>query len=190
MTRDEIIALLPFLANDTLTGEERAEVEAAEVEDAEMQAELAALRAIRNTMQTEQGYSPGEMGLGRLMREVEAEAPAAIRPRATPRWAWQAVAAALLAVVVGQAVFLSRAPDDPGGFTLAGADAAFTIAVRPDTTEEALRALLLDAGVEIVGGPSALGLYQLATIEGVTNEQAIAILSASDIVESLEVPDD
>ena len=40
MTRDEISALLPFLGNETLTGEERAEVEAAVAEDADLQAEI------------------------------------------------------------------------------------------------------------------------------------------------------
>ena len=73
MTRDEISALLPFLANGTLEGDERAEIEAALAEDAALQAELRALRAIRATMQAEESFSPGEMGLARLMRGVEAE---------------------------------------------------------------------------------------------------------------------
>ncbi|MEC8196124.1 MAG: hypothetical protein VX228_07375, partial [Pseudomonadota bacterium] len=75
MTRDEISALLPFLANDTLEGAERAEVEAAVAADAALQAELTALQAIRQQMQADQeaAYSPGEVGLARLMRLVEAE---------------------------------------------------------------------------------------------------------------------
>lgn len=134
-------------------------------------------------MQAEEAYSPGDMGLSRLMRDVEAEVPTPVVRRPV---LWQGIAAALLAVVVGQAVFQPRGTE-PGGFELAGGDAAMTIAIRPDTTEAALRSLLLDAGVEIVGGPSALGLYELAPLEGVTVDEARAILGASEIVESLEV---
>lgn len=36
MTRDEISSLLPFMANDTLSGEERDAVEAALANDAEL----------------------------------------------------------------------------------------------------------------------------------------------------------
>jgi len=182
MTRDEISALLPFLANDSLQGAERAEVEAAVADDPGLQAELAALKAIRATMQSEQDYSPGEVGLARLMREV-GQAPA---ERQTGRSRiWQVAAAVLLAVVIGQAVLQDRGTD-PDGFELAGTEAAFSMVVRPETTEAALRQLLLDAGVEIVRGPSALGIYDLALTEGVRLEEARAVLRASAIVESLQ----
>lgn len=184
MNRDEILALLPFLANDTLTGNERAEVEAAVAADPELQAELAALRAIRATMQAEDAYSPGEIGLARLMRDVQMQTPARAARRPL---LWQAAAAVLLAVVVGQAAFLMR-PGDPGGYQLAGEEAAFRVTIAPDTSESALRALLLEAGVEIVGGPSALGFYQLAPLDGVTLDAARAILQASEIIESVETP--
>ena len=53
MTRDEIEALLVFLANDTLEGEERAAVEAAVAGDLALQAELEALKSIRSEMQAD-----------------------------------------------------------------------------------------------------------------------------------------
>jgi len=187
MTRDEISALLPFLANETLTGDERAEVEAAVAEDAGLQSELAALQAIRATMQADEGYSPGEIGLARLMRDVGKDAP---RQRIRRPLVWQAVAAALLAVVVAQAVFQFRGTD-PGGYQLAGGeDAPFTVAFAPRTPEAELRALLLQAGVEIVRGPSALGLYQLAPLEGTKLSKARDVLQGSDLIESLEVSDE
>ncbi|MDF0603666.1 hypothetical protein P1J78_23340 [Psychromarinibacter sp. C21-152] len=193
-TRDDIHELLPFLANDTLEGEERRAAEAAVAEDPELQTELAALRAVRETMRAEDAYSPGEMGLARLMRDVEAEAPqAAAPPRSGRVLAWQAAAAVLLVAVIGQGAFLMRGGGDmaeapqPEGYSLAGAgaEAPFTVAIAPDTPERALRALLLEAGVEVTGGPSALGLYQLAPVEGVTPDEARGILEASDIVEDL-----
>ena len=194
MTRDEISALLPFLANGTLEGDERVEVEAALAGDAALQAELRALRAIRATMQAEESFSPGEMGLARLMRGVEAEAPvAAPAPAPAPSrpWLWQVAAAVLLAVVVGQAAWQFRGTPAPGGYELAGGgEAAFVIAVTPGASEEAFRDLLLQAGVTIVDGPSALGLYQLALTEGVTEEHARAILAASPLIDDLQSPED
>ncbi|MDJ0630709.1 MAG: hypothetical protein QNJ44_20805 [Rhodobacter sp.] len=187
MTRDEISALLPFLANGTLEGKERAEVEAAVAADATLQTELAALRAIRETMQSEDSYSPGEMGLARLMRDAETQVPAT---RIQRPWIWQAAAAVLLAVVIGQAVLTNREPV-PGGFELAGADdAPISAAFAPDTPESELRDLLLRAGVEIAAGPSAIGIYRLEPLEGTDLSEAARILRAADFVESLEVSDD
>ncbi len=188
MIRDDIDALLPFLANDTLTGDERDQIQSAVAADPDLQAELAALKAIRTTMQTEEAFSPGEMGLARLMRAVETTPAAPVkRP-----WLWQAAAAVLLAVVLGQGLALMRTndPSDPGGYQLAGDTPAFTIAFHADTTESQLRDLLLLAGVEIVHGPSALGLYQIAPLEGVTQAQAHATLAASELIESIETSDE
>lgn len=187
MTRDEISALLPFLANGTLEGTERAEVQDAVTHDPELAAELAALKAVRATMQAEDSFSPGEMGLARLMRDVDAEARAANVNRRP--LIWQIAAAILLAVVVGQTVW-QIADTGPGGYQLAGdTPAPFTAAFRADVTEAELRALLLQAGVEIVSGPSALGLYALAPVEGVTQDEARTELEASDLIEALETAD-
>ena len=188
MTRSEIEALLPFLANGTLEGKERQTVEQAVSDDSTLQAELEALRAIRKTMQAEESFSPGEVGLARLMNDVEATTPTAANTNSRPRY-WQIAAALLLAVVLGQGAYMMRS-SDPGGFELAGGDTAMTIAFQPDATEDALRALLLDAGVEFVGGPSALGLYQIGLLEGVSLDQARTVLEASSLIESLEVPEE
>jgi len=185
MTRDEISTLLPFLANDTLEGTERAEVQDAVANDRDLAAELATLRAIRDTMQAETITSPSELGLARLMRSVEAETTAANTNRRP--LIWQIAAAILLAVVVGQTAYQFTDPQQPGGYQLAG-DAAptFTVAFSADTTEADMRALLLDAGVEIVSGPSALGLYALAPLEGVTLDAARAELETSALIELLQ----
>lgn len=194
MTREEIGGLLPFLANGTLEGAERKAVEDAVAADPALQDELAALRAIRDTVQREEVASPGELGLARLMREIEPP-KAANSPHAPSRF-WQVATVVLFAVVLGQVAFnrdadFATAPDSGDGFSLAGAAApVFTIAFRPGTDELAMRDLLLDAGVEVTSGPSALGLYGLSPVEGVTNAQAQAILSASDIVDSLDIAGD
>jgi hypothetical protein len=181
LTRGEIEALLPFMANGTLTGEERQMVEAAVNADLSLQDELATLRAIRLTMQAETVQSPGDFGVARLMRETQ--------PHATPSrpLLWQIAAGVLLAIVVGQGALMIRDPVSDG-YELAGQVSPALIGFAPEATDIAKRELLLEAGVEIIGGPSALGLYEFTPIQGVTFEQASAILEASDLVETLEPP--
>ncbi len=181
MTRDEIEALLPFLANDTLTGKDRQQVETAVNADPVLQQDLAALRAIRQTMQSGTVQSPGDLGLARLMRETKAPAKPS-RPIL-----WQIAAGVLLAVVVGQSALLIKDPVSDG-YDLAGQVNPALIGFAPEITESAMRDLLLEAGVKIIGGPSALGLYQFTVLKGITFEQASAILEASDLVETLEPP--
>ena len=208
LTRDDLNALLPFYANGTLEGAERAAVEAALVEDADLRAELAALQAIRDTMQSQEAESPGDLGLARLMRDVEAEtrtdmAPPAANDNVVPLARlrlWQVAAALVLALGLGFNMLpdAGRAPgpenamsEDPAaaepGFSLASGGAAdFTVIFAPDATEAAIRALLLEAGVEIIGGPSALGLYGLGLLESGTDDAARGVLAASEIVDELQ----
>ena len=190
LPRDEIEALLPFYVNGTLEGEELAEVEAAIANDAALAADVVTLRAIRTTMQeADTAFSPGEMGLARLMRDVETEP---VQLQHAPRGRiWQVAAAVLLAVVIGQgALMLGQSGSGPGYELAGGASADLVITVVPNATEEQLRNALLDAGVEITAGPSALGLYELSVLDGVTLEEAIGSLAAAtgviDTVEQAE----
>lgn len=203
MTCQDIHELLPFRANGTLEGADLAAVDAALAEDAELRADLAALTAIRDTMQAEEVASPGDFGLARLMRDVDAEtrvsAPVAANDNVVPLSRlriWQVAAAVVLAVGIGfnlpqvgpGSAPMERAESEPAGFTLAsgGAEADFTVAFAPDATEADMRALLLAAGLEIVSGPSALGIYGLGLIDADTSDAAFAALSASGIVEDVQ----
>ena len=208
-SRDDIEALLPFYANGTLEGADRAAVEAALETDAELRADLAALQAIRQTMQTEEVASPGDFGLARLMRDVEAETPVTAPPAAandnvvpvTRLRLWQTAAAVILAVGLGvnllpgpgdapetgRSIATDEAPTTEEGFSLASGGAPdFTIAFAPDAREAEIRALLLQAGVEITQGPSALGLYGLSLLDSVSDETARPILANSGIVDDLQ----
>ena len=188
MTRAEIEELLPFLANGTLEGDEKARVEAALAKDPELAADFAALQTLRRTVQADRDFeAPGEAGLARLLSAIEEE------PQRVPVAAninrpilWQVAAAVLLALALGQALFLTG--QGRGGFDLAGAETPdLTIAVRPEAREGDLRALLLLAGVEIVSGPSSLGLYGLRVLEGADIDAAEALLSRRpELIESVE----
>jgi hypothetical protein len=90
------------------------------------------------------------------------------------------------AALLGQAVWNSNLDD--GDYTLAsGGEAPLTVTFAPNATEGQICAILLEAGVEIVGGPSALGLYELSPLEGVASDDATAILEEnSEILESID----
>jgi len=197
MNRDEIEALLVFLANDTLEGEERAAVQAAVDADPALQGELAALRAMRDVMQAEEVQSPGELGLARLMREIDAGGGGATLPEAAnlpgpPSRLWQIAAVVLFGLVVAQTAFFGY--DRGSDFELAGGEPAvvsaeFTlrVAFAGTAAEAQIRALLLETGLAIVDGPSALGLYTLAAVDDAARVKGIEALQArNDIVESVE----
>jgi hypothetical protein len=195
MTRAEIEALLPFLVNGTLDGPERDDVEAALDADPDLRAQYHALVAIRDQMRGEEmDYSPGDIGLARLMRSIDVEgsgtaaSPPPVAAPATRPMPWRIAAAVLLAVVLAQGVMLMRG-DSVGGYELAGENrAVLQAAVRPDTPEAALRAALLQAGVEIVGGPSALGLYALAPVDPAASAaEARAALLESGVFDSVDL---
>lgn len=191
-SRDEIVLDLPFFVNGTLTDAERAEVEALMAEDARVAAEVEALSAIREGMQAEDIRSPGDFGLARLMRDVgrEGAGPATLKdPVQAPArgWAWKIAAAVAMAALVGQTLYLNRPGNDR--FELAGAaeTGALLVSFAPGASEEAIRNLLVGSDLEIVGGPSALGLYRLDVVEGGDLAAATSALrAAADIVESVE----
>lgn len=210
--RDELELLLPFHVNGTLTPEEKAEVEAWLAQDDAARAEAEGLAAIRADMQAEDVTSPGDFGLARLMRDVgrEQAAGGGAPPQATQRpWLWQAVAAFAVAGFLGQTFWtqvMATRPGVPGGFQMAGAPAVvtpvpappaiplaaaptpagglLTVAFAPDATESAIRELLLAQGLEIVAGPSALGLYTLRADDPVAAQAALQ--AATALVESAE----
>lgn len=211
--RDELELLLPFHVNGTLSPDEKAEVEAWLAHDDTARAEAEGLAAIRADMQAEDVTSPGEFGLARLMRDVgrEQAAGGGAPPQATQRpWLWQAVAALAVAGFLGQTFWtqiLATRPGVPGGFQMAGAPAVvtpvpappaiplaaapvggfLTVAFAPDATESAIRELLLSQGLEIVAGPSALGLYTLRADDPAAAQAALQV--ATGLVESAEPAD-
>jgi len=182
--REELSALLVFLANGTLEGAERARVEAAVAVDPDLQAELAVLREIRGQMQDEVGLqSPGAFGHARLMRDLDREVSAK-----RPSWLWQGVAAAAVALLVLQFA-LTRTGDDvrlAGGGVEVQSGPVVTVAFAGTATEAEIRALLLELDLSIVSGPSALGLYRLAARDEAARSAALDRLGASALVESAE----
>jgi anti-sigma-K factor RskA len=193
-TRQELEALLPFYLNGTLASEERARVDAALREDARLRDQARTLEELRTTMHdTDYGQSPGEFGLARLMRDIDrAEAASAdsgtARRHALLPWGLAvAASAALLAVSLGwvggdqTAPYLQASGDAEGSY--------LTVAFQPDASQSDVSNLLLEQGLVIVDGPSAIGLYRLAPGEGRDVEALAADLRAQGaLIESVDLP--
>jgi hypothetical protein len=185
--------LLVFLANNTLEGAEHKQQELAVAADSGLKAELTALQMIRREMQAmDTGRSPGEFGLARLLRDVDATPRSVDQQTSTSRWKYAAVAAiALLAVQVTAPLF---APGFDAELADGGSDEAvqtgpvLTVAFAATASEQDIRALLLKLDLSIISGPSALGLYTLVARDAKAAHLAFERLSAApDLIESVEL---
>lgn len=190
MTHEDAEALLVFLANDTIDGEERAALEAAIVSDPDLARELDALLGMRDTMRAEEmPASPGASGLARLMGEIDAQDinPALVDtsvPANLP-WAprlWKIAAVVLLALLVGQNLYSGR--DAGPNLRLASGESgaldegpSLRVGFAETATEAEIRAVMLDLGLVFVDGPSALGLYTLQAQDAAALDAALQDLS-------------
>lgn len=175
---------LPWLANETLEGEEARMAEALAQESPQAARDLEFMRGLRTQMKTmEAGNSPGVLGWRRLQQQITRE-----RAPARSSAGWRNIAAIAAAVVILLQAGIIGYQWSQGPVTTAGGDGA-TLQVRfaPDASETAIRELLQEIHGTIVDGPGALGVYHL-TIEGAEDHpelaaQALAALRAhSDIV--------
>ena len=179
--------LLPFWVNGTLKGDEVADVAAAVEKDRSLQRQADVLRQIRAEMQnTETDASPGEFGLMRLSKAIESETPR------KPRWQPYAAGAALAAAVAATGLVFFGAEkhaSDPTFTQASGTDGRATLTVQfvPEATASEIAALLLRQGLVFVDGPSAIGLYRLASFDGLDLTAAAEGLKAEKtIVQSVE----
>ncbi|MGE0621595.1 MAG: hypothetical protein AB7I04_01995 [Pseudomonadales bacterium] len=117
----------------------------------------------------------------------------ALQWSSTPTLA-RVVVAGQFALLLGLAVMVgSRSEEavDAGGFeTVAGETpvlaADFSLSFAPGISEADARALLIGHRLNIVAGPSALGIYQVSAPEGADLERIAAELSVSPLVILLE----
>ncbi len=176
----ELFELLPWYVNGTLEAEDRAEVEAALPTSPTLRAELALLRRLQSAVAAEpEPDAPPEAGVGwwQSWRRAWWVTP--------PRLRWVVCGqAAAVAAAVAWLVLPPPAPGDASFSTMTAAmpasDAArLHLVFEPATTERDLRELLLDAGLVLVDGPSATGVY---VVESMTE----ASIAAGDLAARLQ----
>jgi len=176
ITHDDASTLLPWYVNGTLDAGERAAVEAHLAHCVACRQELAFLREVAAA--TAENGAPAPAGFevrslsGRLRRAWWlTPAPA------------RGLVAAQAAVIAGLVVWAAVAPsapvatyatlDEPAPPAAPGGRLQLVFAA--DTSEERLRAVLLDHGLSLVDGPSPLGVYTVAAeAEGMEGVAAMA----------------
>jgi hypothetical protein len=175
--------LLPWLANRTLDGAERLEVEAHVASCERCRRELAYLESLRSGVaEMENVQAPGEFGLNRLLRDIGRQPQLAERRR----WLVPALAAAL-AVVVLQGVMLAQlwirpVSIAPLGRALPDAN-VLQIRFDPRATEADIRNALQAVGASLIDGPGALGIYRVRLEPGVSGKS----MEVSQAIAALEV---
>ena len=224
--------LLPAYVNGTASTDERQWVAEQVARSEQARAALAWHEALAAKVVADVDAAPADLGWARLLERVRAdaagEAPPAVAPRggfarvghwlaalAPHRWvpapALGGACAALLALVVGQAVYFGAdapapdyatvrgdAPADPAALgasvqqraaALGLADRKFVrLNFRDRVTERDMRLLLVQTGAVIIGGPGQLGDYIVA-VPAVELASAIEAFHASYLTESVqEVP--
>lgn len=93
--------------------------------------------------------------------------------------------------VIGALIFTEPASQAPLGNALAPISALpgqvlLTVAFKPTASESAMRGVLANAQLQIVAGPSALGLYTLAAARERADSAILQLRQASAVVESVQ----
>lgn len=182
LDKQQLRELLPFHANQTLDPAQTAQVLSGLKRYPELQAELAWLQTMRQTVQ-EQPLDPlpaGDLGWSTLAKRIESERAQKAHPATRAESSWQdklrawlqlnftpvmATACAVLliqGVVIGSLMqrdetYIPAGAPDPVAATATGV--LLHIAIRPNVTEPQLRDALRRFKANIVQGPSALGIY-------------------------------
>lgn len=189
LEKEEIDALLVFHANGTLSSEERLQVETAIARDPDLADDLSLLQALRAEMQEEPLPTAGALAQQRLMSAIvkspQNSAAEAVQNTRAPWPVARLVAVLALVALVGQSFYTWRGSEAPG-YELAssGARGDLLVAFNPDATEEMIRQTLLDLDLQIVSGPSSLGLYRLSSADPEAGEKALS--ARNDVIESVE----
>lgn len=179
--------LLPLYVNGTLSAAEQARVEKALKEDPSLREDAEQLAEMRARMQAmAQVSSPAEFGLARLRRDID-------RFESRRKWPLRAGLAAAIVAILAVGVTLSLRAPQPRYVQASGDTNTGTIAVTfsPQATEGAIRSLLLDNGLTLVNGPSALGIYHLKITGTETPKTALDRLrKQTGVVESATLSDE
>ncbi len=207
----DIFELLPWYACDSLGDADRARVDAHLESCVTCMSELADLANLREELEPVSFEEEAiEHSLSKMNAILDHEAP---HPRTERQslWSrilegWQEASAGMRFAVGGQAFAIAlamiwfvsgNAGQSPQGYeTLSSADGGpqtKTIRIRPgdDVSEQDFRDLLLQEHLQIVSGPTELGLYTVRSTERVSNlasliqrlEESPLILIASETTE-------
>jgi len=160
----DVSSLIPWYLNGTLSDTERAQVEAFLRDSPDAEPQLQMWRAVQLDSRLQPVTQPGvDFGWQRLRRDLKRE------QRRGPNQFWRmAVAASVLMVVGLQTAILMRQDTGTRYAPMSGTAEipgdAWRVQVRfaESAAVADINALLLRVDARVIGGPSALGIYELA----------------------------
>ena len=186
--------LLPWYANGTLQGEDRAWVEAYLEQHPEARSELDWYRSLQKRVHENAPAVPATIGLARTMRLIQGD-----RPTLAERFAAlfgnfamrPAYALATFAVVVAQGgVILSllgevREEEQIRALSATRVEEGpmLKVSFAPDAREADIRLLMVQVRGELAGGPGQLGDYYLRVPPG-SEAEALAKVQSAPIVQA------
>lgn len=197
---------IPFLLNGTLSADEQSALKAAIAADPVLARELELHKRIREAV-NQSAAVPVRSSLPQFLNRLAAESQrevlrgtdnvATLERKVTPlsqelrsRRGWKVAFALAASLVVIQAAMLapllkqtSPTLEPLSGASNAPAAANLQLTFKPEATEKQIRELLRANGIEIVAGPSALGVYSARAQDANTAVKAIATNSA--VIESV-----
>ena len=192
MNQPDIEELLPAMISDTLDGAKRKEIEELVAHSPELQQDVEFMTFLRQSIKEQTEASPGELGLARLRKELALEKAAQEKrqerkpPFSIHLWQVAAVAASVL-LVVQTVVLVNVINKDDDYEMLSGPSvqgAMLQVTFEPDATEKQIREVLNTAGVEIIAGPSAAGVYRLQLTDETRAQESITYLISQTSVVS------
>jgi hypothetical protein len=192
----EVAELLPWFANGTLVGLERANVNRHVSECIACRRGLEDLRALQSAIRNDDVDSAATQAFAQLKTRIEqddSKRPQQLRRRFVFRWTRQVWVRSLLIAQSAMLVLISIAylshPAPQYYRTLAAASAKprgdMVVIFQTTASESAIRDVLLRVRASIVDGPSAEGAYTLKAREG-TEQSTLSQLRRQSIVKFCE----
>ncbi len=195
---------IPFLLNGTLAEGERESLNQAIAAEPALARELELQRRIRDAV-NQSAATPARSSLPQFLNRLAAESQrevnqssgnvASLKRNVTPlsverghQRGWKIAFALAASLAVIQAAMLAplvkqtSATMEPLSGASVAAAANLQLTFKPEATEKQIRELLRANGIEIVAGPSALGVYQARAVDA--TKAAAALLSQPSIVDS------
>ena len=193
-TAKDLEQLLPFYANGTLEGSEKEAVEKRLQEDEAFRLELDYLKALRANIKAEEmGQSPGELGLARLHKAIDADESAGNRPKAANDnrfWRIAAIAATIALTFALSVQLYAPITGSDDYVTASGTTKVegpvFQIFFEAEGNQGAISTLLATEKLTIIEGPTEIGYYRVAAVEKLSNNsrnELLARLNASPLIQ-------
>jgi len=192
MNKNTIIEMIPEYLNGNLSDDDIKAIESAAKENEVIQMEIEFIKSIQKQVQSEKINSPADWGWARLKQTIEKEGVQPILQTQSeqsiikPIWRKVAIAASF-AFVMQSAYLVQQQIFNDTDYRLLSTELvknSIQVQFKEGTNEKEIRLLLAEMKGNIVGGPSALGIY---SIQFKDRDLALSTLKNKTIIEYAEL---